>query len=175
MNNDTTARVIFSHGKESGPWGFKIKRLAKIAEARGCDVDSIDYRHTLDPDARVDILLEQLRTESTHTVLVGSSMGGYVALVASASVPTRGLFLMAPALYISGWQRQHYPSRAAQVEVIHGWDDDIIPVENSIRYAREANAELHLIAGDHPLNTSIERVEAVFTGFLDRVLAQTPS
>lgn len=27
--------VIFNHGKESGPWGTKIKVLAKTAEALG--------------------------------------------------------------------------------------------------------------------------------------------
>ena len=36
-------KVYFSHGKESGPWGSKIKRLANIAKEHGCSVDSIDY------------------------------------------------------------------------------------------------------------------------------------
>jgi len=33
-------KVYFSHGKESGPWGNKIKRLAAIASEHGCEVGS---------------------------------------------------------------------------------------------------------------------------------------
>ena len=36
-------KVYFSHGKESGPWGSKITKLANIAKMHGCKVDSIDY------------------------------------------------------------------------------------------------------------------------------------
>jgi hypothetical protein len=36
-------KVIFSNGKESGPWGTKIRTLADIAKAHGHEVDSIDY------------------------------------------------------------------------------------------------------------------------------------
>lgn len=47
-------KVYFSHGKESGPWGTKIKRLAATAREYNCDVDSIDYTDTFDPDLRVE-------------------------------------------------------------------------------------------------------------------------
>ena len=36
--------VIFSHGKESGPWGSKIRALADVAERLGAQVMSVDYR-----------------------------------------------------------------------------------------------------------------------------------
>ena len=35
--------VIFSHGKETGPWGTKIKHLASVAQVAGWQVLSIDY------------------------------------------------------------------------------------------------------------------------------------
>jgi predicted esterase len=162
--------LIFAHGKESGPWGFKIKRLAAIADARACTLESIDYRDTQDPDERVERLLTRLEDAPQDLVLVGSSMGGYVSLVASASVAVAGVFLMAPALYIPTWQHQQYPSRAAHIEIVHGWDDDVIPVQHSIDFARGADCALHLVPGDHPLNTSIACVEAIFRNFLERVL-----
>jgi len=40
--------VVFSHGKESGPWGSKIKALAKVAERLGGNVISVDYREYVD-------------------------------------------------------------------------------------------------------------------------------
>ncbi|MBN8110567.1 YqiA/YcfP family alpha/beta fold hydrolase, partial [Vibrio vulnificus] len=81
----------FSHGKESGPWGSKIKRLASTAERFGYQVDSIDYTDMLDPDLRVERLLNVLSGIEEEVTLVGSSMGGYVSLVASESVATKGL------------------------------------------------------------------------------------
>ena len=164
-------QLVFSHGMESGPWGFKITRLAAIAEASGCSVESIDYQDTMDPDERVERLLARLQGKSTELVLVGSSMGGYVSLVASASAPVAAVFLMAPALYIPGWKQQHYPSKAAHIEIVHGWGDSVIPAQNSIDFARSQECELHLIQGDHALNTSIAAVEAIFSSFLKRVTA----
>ena len=168
-------QVIFSHGKESGPWGFKIKRLARLGEARGCAIESVDYRDCMDAELRVERLLDRLGQAPRDTILVGSSMGGYVSLVASASVPVAGVFLMAPALYMPTLKQQHYPSRAAHIEIVHGWSDDVIPAQHSIDYAREAECALHLIPGDHPLNSSIELVEALFEQFLDRMLAPRPA
>ena len=163
-------KVCFSHGKESGPWGTKIKRLAKIAENMGCGVESIDYTDTMDPDLRVERLLGVLAKEQDEFVLVGSSMGGYVSLVASQEVHAEAIFLMAPALYIPGYERQEYRSRCSHIEIVHGWSDDVIPAENSIRYAKEADCTLHLISGDHPLNSSLEVVARLFERFLEQVM-----
>lgn len=161
--------VYFSHGKESGPWGSKIKRLADIAKQHGCRVDSIDYSDILDPDLRVERLLGILSHAEDEFVLVGSSMGGYVSLVASEQVSAKGVFLLAPALFIEGYQQQTYHPQGL-IEVVHGWSDDIIPVTNSIRFAKEMDCSLHLISGDHRLNTSIEVVERLFSQFIVSIL-----
>lgn len=163
-------KVYFAHGKESGPWGFKIKRLAEIAAKRNCEVESVDYTDLMDPDLRVDRLLDLLANEVDDFVLVGSSMGAYVSLVVSGSVEARAVFLMAPALYIPTWKKQRYHSQSPHIEIVHGWSDAVIPVENSIRYARDADCTLHLLSGDHPLNDSIEVVGRLFDQFLCKVL-----
>ena len=164
-------KIIFSHGKESGPWGFKIKRLSSITEKLGCQVESIDYSDIMYPDLRVERLRVFLQNEDKNFVLVGSSMGGYVSLVVSESVDVKAVFLMAPALYIPGYKKQQYHSKSANVEIVHGWSDDVIPVENSIRYAKESNSALHVISGDHALNSSIDVVEGLFEAFLKQVIA----
>ena len=161
-------KIYFSHGKESGPWGTKIKRLARIATGRQLEVESIDYTDTMDPDLRVERLQETLARERDEYLLVGSSMGGYVSLVASETANAGAVFLMAPALYIPGYRRQEYRSSSPRIEIVHGWSDDVIPAEYSIRYAREADCTLHLIAGDHALNGSLDMVSDLFEGFLDR-------
>ena len=50
--------VVFSHGKESGPWGTKIMALADIARASGWRVESVDYRGLDSVDDRLERLLE---------------------------------------------------------------------------------------------------------------------
>jgi pimeloyl-ACP methyl ester carboxylesterase len=162
-------KVYFSHGKESGPRGRKIRRLAPIAESLGHAVESIDYTDTLDPEARAERLAGILSRETDTFVLVGSSMGGYVSLVAAEQAAARGIFLMAPALYIPGWRKQEYDPGAAHIEIVHGWSDAVIPPQNSIRFAERADCTLHLISGDHTLNGSLDVVEALFTGFLETV------
>ena len=101
-------KVYFSHGKESGPWGSKIKRLANIAKEHNFSVDSIDYSGILDPDVRVEHLLNVLKKDEEDFLLVGSSMGGYVSLVASEQVNAKGVFLLAPALFMKRYKKQIY-------------------------------------------------------------------
>jgi alpha/beta superfamily hydrolase len=164
-------KVIFSHGKESGPWGSKIKAMADLAESRGCEVDSIDYTDLVDePDARAERLIAVLQQETGPVILVGSSMGGYVAMVASEQCAVQGLFLLAPALQMPGYERQSYASKAKRIEIVHGWGDDVIPPEHSIEYARQADCSLHLISGDHRLNSSLDTVLELFGLFLKCVV-----
>jgi esterase/lipase len=158
-------KVIFSHGKESGPWGSKIKLLADIAKQQGFAVDSIDYSGIAEPDLRVEKLLSLIENE-TDLILVGSSMGGYVSLVASASQSVKAVFLLAPALYIANYNIQEYSFSSVLTEVVHGWSDDIIPVDNSIRFCQQQSHSLHLIPGDHRLNSSIDTVATLFKQFL---------
>lgn len=172
-------KIIFSHGKESGPWGSKIKALAKIAQQLGHEVDSIDYRGIMSPDERVRKLECYLNNEiSQPYVLVGSSMGGYVSLVCAQQYnqqqPPKGLFLLAPALFIVSDEQQEYDVQTykpiVNTTIIHGWSDDIIPVEHSIKYAQQTKCTLHLIDGDHRLNTSLNQVVSLFTVFLEDVV-----
>jgi predicted esterase YcpF (UPF0227 family) len=160
-------RVYFAHGKESGPWGSKIRALAELAESKGFDVDSVDYQNQDNPDDRVERLLNILIREQRDALLVGSSMGGYVSLVASRSYPVSGVFLLAPALYIPGYAQQSYYPGDAHVEIVHGHDDDVVPCVNSERFAAEHECRLHLIEGDHRLNSSLDTVQRLFSDFLD--------
>ncbi len=164
-------KVIFAHGKESGPWGRKIRMLAELAQSKGCEVDSIDYTDLVDePDARVARLVGLLKEEEGPVILVGSSMGGYVSLVASESQKVAGVFLLAPALQMPGYEKQRYHSKAQRIAIVHGWSDDICDPQHSIDYARQVGCSLHLVDGDHRLNSSLAQVLVLFGGFLDGVL-----
>lgn len=160
--------VCFAHGKESGPWGLKIKRLAEVAAQRGFAVVSPDYSHTMDPAKRVAQLVG-MQPQARRLVLVGSSMGGYVSAMACEALKPAALFLMAPALYFPGWDEEPV-GIPALCSVVHGWHDDIVPVERAQRFAARHPCELHLLDAEHTLNARVETVAAIFDDLLRRVL-----
>lgn len=163
-----TPRVVFAHGQESTPWGSKIQQLARIAEALGFAVDSPDYQGMDEAQTRVDHLLS-LAPTGAPLVLVGSSMGGYVSAMGCERLAPAALLLMAPALYLPGYPGEPTGCPADTV-VVHGWDDDIVPLESSMRFARERRAALHLVADGHQLAESIDFIGQVFARQLQRAL-----
>lgn len=166
--------VLFAHGKESGPWGSKIKHLAQIADQHGAKVLSPDYSAIPNPDHRVRHLLSLPLVPHSQLILVGSSMGGYVSTVASEALKPAGLFLMAPAFYLDGYANQNPVSGAEHTLIVTGRQDEVIPVEHSIRFAQQHQAELRLLDGDHRLNAVLPQVGEMFDEFLSRVLAAPP-
>lgn len=160
--------VHFMHGKESGPRGTKIVAMASVAQARGWAVASLDYSHTTDPAARLEQLLCACANVRERLVLVGSSMGGWVAAEAAERLGAHGVFLLAPALYVPGYPGQEPMVPTMRTEIVHGWDDEVIPCENALRFARLRQCTLHLVQGDHRLNARIPLLRELFDAFLAR-------
>lgn len=164
--------VYFAHGKESGPWGTKIVALAKGAKRLGFDVQSPDYSMTMNPDERVKILLDLKPKAKKNLVLVGSSMGGYVSTVASRSLKVKGLFLLAPAFYKMKYANQDPIPHAKITTIIHGLNDDVVPVDHSIRFAKQYKAQLILLDSDHRLMDALPIVIKYFEIFLREILGK---
>ena len=162
--------VILSHGKESGPNGTKIQILSKVAKENGFHPISIDYRSCKDAEERVELLKQKIADISyTELVLVGSSMGGYVSTVAANKIELKGLFLMCPALYLLGYEAQEYSVLTKNIEIIHGWQDDIVPYEHSVRFGKENLANLHLVSDNHRLSGSHLFLGQIFANFLKKL------
>ena len=157
--------VVFSHGKESGPWGAKITAMAAVARDLGLDVESVDYRGMDNPLERVQKLIGA-GAAFEAPVLVGSSMGGHVAAAAAGTLGARALFLLAPAFYMPGLEQYTPHVVGVPTVIVHGWRDDVVPVENSIRWAREHRAALHVLDSDHRLEDKIEAICALLRSFL---------
>ena len=167
--------VVFSHGKESGPMGSKIQRLMEEANRFGLKTISVDYRNCATASERVALLndtLKQLNAPPQQVVLVGSSMGGYVSTVVANNLPVAGLFLMAPALWMPAeeYTIQSYQPLTSKVEITHGFNDDVVPCENSIRFAREHEGTvLHLVPDDHWLRASLDFLACQFRRFIEEL------
>ena len=160
--------VIFSHGQESGPWGTKIRAMAEQVKSMGCEADSIDYQGIADPGERVTKLLRDCVAIDDRLILVGSSMGGHVATAAAAELGAAGLFVLAPAYYMAGYEELTPLPPQIPICIVHGWHDDIVPVENSIRFAGSCAATLHLVDGDHRLTANIDEINEYLRIFINK-------
>jgi pimeloyl-ACP methyl ester carboxylesterase len=169
----TAEIIVFSHGQDGEPWGSKIVAMAAVARAAGYRAESVDYRGIADPAARVAKLLAYCQTLPGKLVLVGSSLGGHVATAVATQVPTGGLFLLAPAFYMPGFEQYTPSPPACPVTIVHGWRDDIVPIANSIRYAREHRCTLHAIDSDHRMTADVARIAGYLVLFLANLAADS--
>lgn len=158
--------IIYNHGKDSIPWGEKTLALAEIAQRLGFEFISPDYQASNDPDWRVEQLLAIDVSAYQDIILVGSSMGAYVATVASPIIQPKALFLIAPAFYLPGYQRQTFTPHAEHIEVFHGWQDDIVPPENAWRFCQQHHAILHILDADHRLLSILPKMTEAFEKLL---------
>src|SRR5690554_1490888 len=86
-NLKTMSLIIFSHGKESGPNGNKIRILTEVAHQYGFETLSVDYTSCKNASERV-VLLRRIISENIifSTVFVGLSMCIYVPTVVTSYV-----------------------------------------------------------------------------------------
>lgn len=165
----SSGTIVFSHGKDGAPWGPKIVAMAEVARRHGLTVESIDYRGIDDPAARVAKAVELCRSLRTPPILVGSSLGGHVSAAVSALVPTRAMFLLAPAFFMRGFEQFTPTPASCPIAIVHGWNDTIVPVENSIKFAQMYKSALHVLDSDHRLTDSVAEICELLDSFLKKL------
>lgn len=169
-------RVILSHGLESGPDATKVTALAAVARELGWEEfrpDYLDIDATKDPlrvADRIARLAEHLPAPGTPLVLAGSSMGAFISGLASLKHACRGVFLIAPPMKIEGFAiegvGQHFDCAHVPLEIVHGWDDELIPAAEVIAFAQRRAAALHLVSDTHRLAAHVDAIASWFRRFL---------
>jgi len=155
-------KVLFLHGKESGPHGPKYEALVRA----GFDVIAPDMRE-MDLGERCAVAAELVKVH--RPLIVGSSMGGCVAVLVAVSaerdrVSLPGIVLCAPALHYGVELTPEARPLSTlgiletPVTIIHGVNDDVIPVELSREYAAIHKCVLVEVDDDHRLNASIGQI-----------------
>lgn len=167
--------VFLSHGLESGPGSTKIQAMKDAAESfPGVTALALDHRSSKDPATRLDQMASAI-TESgadpARTVLAGSSMGGWVCAQTSATRPVLGCFLLAPALAMEQYPQSSPEIQAQYTQIIHGWEDDVVPVMPVLELARNQGVSVLLLPDGHRLENSVDRVVSEFRLFLDQCLS----
>jgi len=161
--------VVYNHGMNSIPWGEKALALAAVAKRQGYEFQSPDYRPGNDPELRVQQLLALDLSGYRQIVLVGSSMGAYVATVAAEIIRPQGLFLIAPAFYLPGYARTEFKPETTNIQVFHGWQDEVVPPENAWRFCRTHHARLQMLDADHRLLSILPQMTVEFARFLQEI------
>ena len=153
--------ILFLHGLESGPMGTK----ARWFSSRWKTV--IPALPTPDFHACVQLAAQELAHHSPR-LLVGSSYGGAIAQLLLERGDWRGpTLLIAPAGEKLGLS-VHSPE-GVPILVLHGDQDEVIPLQDSIRYCTAQSVSLQvIIGGDHRLNALLENgvMEAAVRRFL---------
>jgi pimeloyl-ACP methyl ester carboxylesterase len=158
--------VILSHGLESGPHATKVSALAEVAEALGWASVRPDYR---DLDATRDLRQIEARTARAvaeapgtgRVVFAGSSMGALVSGFASLQRTCEALFLMALPVGIPNYPVAFEAARVPTT-LVHGWRDELCPVDAAIAFARARGDMLHLVDDDHRLGAHVDTCAHAF-------------
>ncbi|HLI16903.1 MAG TPA: alpha/beta hydrolase [Rhodanobacteraceae bacterium] len=169
--------VILSHGSDSGPDATKVSALARVAEALGWITYRPDYREDdvlgyagcVSP--RIARLAAAVRDAPRPRVLVGSSMGAFVSGLASLRVPCDGLFLIALPIAIPGCPEPFDAAPGMPAVLVHGYRDDLCPVEAAVAFARERGMSALLLDDDHRLANHVGLLERQFGLFLQSLAA----
>lgn len=167
-----TTHVFLSHGLESGPGSTKIQALKNVAETfDNVKAHAIDHRSSKDPAVRLTQMNDAISATGAapeNIILAGSSMGGWVCAQTSAQVPVLGCFLLAPALALPDYPQSKPRIQAQHVQIIHGWDDDVVPVMPVIELASQQALPALMLPDGHRLEKSLNRVTEEFRAFLFR-------
>ena len=136
--------IIFAHGLEGSPNGSKIQTLRNS----GNEVLAPDFQG-MPLIERVE-LLEKISLDyaDKKPILGGSSYGGLTAAIVAMRFPERfsGLLLCAPALHLKEPPVNDTTTLIAPeglpTVIIHGIEDDIVPISCSIEYANRSGIEI---------------------------------
>lgn len=160
--------VIFSHGLEGTPYGAKARLLADISTAQGFKFIAKDYGQDTSVEKRSKMLAEIVSDIDGDIILAGSSMGGYMAAAEANETKLRGLYLLAPALYMYNYPIQDFSPKTKVITVRHGWRDTIVPISNTYKFAEANKAEMEIVDDNHRMSDTIEGLAVSYTRFLTR-------
>ncbi|MFC4764577.1 alpha/beta hydrolase [Dyella koreensis] len=168
-------QIILSHGSDSGPDATKVSVLAALAESLGWSTQRPDYRdddrrgHAGSVAPRIARLRAAMELLEAPPVLVGSSMGAFVSGLASLERPVAGLFLLATPAAIPGFESAFDLRLDVPTVLIHGWRDEVCPLDEMYEFAGRRQLPLLILDDDHRLSANVDTIAQQFRLFLDQL------
>lgn len=149
-------KILFLHGLESGPHGSKYQALTWMFG----EVIAPDCTGIKDETQRLRIIQQALEEEKEPVIVVGSSMGGLMALLLNLASPDKiaGMVLCAPAIHRPAAKNLDFEQLPPTI-VIHGTADTVVPFADSSVFGERLIA----VDDDHRLSNSMPKIlRAVF-------------
>jgi len=165
ISSNNHPRIVFLHGRESGPHGAKYLAL----EALDKQIIAPDCTGKNFIDDRMAII-EKALFSINQMVIVGSSYGAACALVFAKQNIHRihACILCAPALQLL--PEDFEPSLPSNTIIIHGKNDHIVPFMKAKSYSLRHGIPIIALDDDHRLIASVPILLAV----VSNVLANKP-
>ena len=149
-------RLIFIHGSESNSQTYKATIL------RGIFPGMVVPDFTGPLTERM-IQLETILGKRSDWTIVGSSLGGLMAVLFAAQHPgqVRKLVLLAPALTLPEFARQVIGPISIPCIIIHGTQDDVVPLELVRKLAEQVftNLTFLVVDDDHRLHKTAQELD----------------
>jgi predicted esterase YcpF (UPF0227 family) len=180
----TDSRLYYIHGYLSNPKSIKGTILK---EKLG--VIPIKYRDCPPENLVIRICVDNIKKEieyDKNIVLIGSSLGGFLAAKAALEVPVKKLILLNPAIIpldvdiskIQGMpheilrdmqdERLFAKKINSEITILVGLQDEVVPNRWSEVFAKKQNAKILFFEDDHSFTKNNEKLPDIITNILEK-------
>jgi len=174
--------LYYIHGYLSSPDGAKGTLFSNKLQAK-----AIQYRDVPPEELVVSDCLEKISEaigDDTSAVLIGSSLGGFLAAKTAQLTHVSKLILINPAIIppsVDISLIDDMPQRILEdmqdeklflstidsdIILLVGTNDDLVPNEWSVEFAKAQEARLHFFHDDHRFSTYLPHLPDIISSFL---------
>ena len=149
-NSGKGAVIVLLHGYMYTSDVWNDIGLLRLLEQKDIPFKAIDMPYgrtsestprTPDPGQNAGLLA---RVAPPDAVLIGASLGGYIALKHCVAHPAAGIMLVSPVMSLQGELAAHYGAFSMEVSIIYGKEDNVVHIEEIRRLARLLNTEVRI-------------------------------
>ncbi len=147
--NEGENPVVFLHGYAFNSEVWKEINVLKALEEKGIPFIAIDMPYgsksrcqpkTDDVEKNVEVV--EMAVGDREPIIVGASLGGYIALRYAVRKKVRGLLLVAPVRGLEEDLMKEYDKLKGKVWIIYGENDEVVPKWEMKDLAKALDAEL---------------------------------
>ncbi len=142
--------IIFLHGYMYTSDVWNEIGLLRILEQYGIPFKAIDMPYGKISECTPRTSSSQDNVElvaaiaGKDPVIVGASLGGYIALKYSVDHPVKGLLLAAPVMCLQEELTRHYERLENKVSIVYGDADNIVPANEMKKFSGLVKTDLQI-------------------------------
>ena len=175
--------LYYIHGYQSDPTSTKGTLFNKTLHAK-----AIKYRDGKPEDLLIADCLRRIADvikDDNEAVLIGSSLGGFLAAKTALNYPVKHLILLNPAIIpttVDITKIQDMPQRilfdmkddnlfekkiTAEIIILRGTEDDVVPDEWVLAFAKAQEATIILFNDDHSFTLHVDKLPEIIAKIID--------